>query len=188
MAKRKSFATGGEAKKRRHVRRATERESSDPITLSTSAKFKYAWKKLRKAGWTLKSPSSRSLDSRYRYSRPESDPRGTEGEDFLLGEASVVKYVSEQNQLQLPVNDAMLIQVSIISGGERHHTSQSDPHGGDADWGRGQGDGGARDGVGRGRGPDDSTRPANSGRGGSDAEMEVNAAPAKQDECCANCS
>ncbi|KAI9992377.1 hypothetical protein PInf_017779 [Phytophthora infestans] len=49
MAKRKSFATGGEAKKRRHVRRATERESSDPITLSTSAKFKYAWKKLRKA-------------------------------------------------------------------------------------------------------------------------------------------
>ncbi|KAI9992121.1 hypothetical protein PInf_017505 [Phytophthora infestans] len=111
MAKRKSFATGGEAKKRRHVRRATERESSDPITLSTSAKFKYAWKKLRKAGWTLKSPSSRSLDSRYRYSRPESDPRGTEGEDFLLGEASVVKYVSEQNQLQLPVNDAMLIQV-----------------------------------------------------------------------------
>jgi len=64
-------------------------------SLGGVAVFKSAWAALKKAGWTSKKPSTKCLDSRYKYIRPGGRSDGIEGDDFLLGELAVLRYVEE---------------------------------------------------------------------------------------------
>ncbi|KAG3100307.1 hypothetical protein PI125_g14791 [Phytophthora idaei] len=151
MAKRKVNATGGGGEKRKRVMRGTERGCSGATTLSTTAAFKYAWKKLRKAGWTTDTATL--------------NPRGKEDEAFDVGEASVVKYVSDQKQLHYPTAYALLVPASAMGGeGRAPPPPDQDGRGGAGD-GRGIG---RRCGATRGgaRGRHDGARSAAAGRGG----------------------
>ncbi|KAF1794485.1 hypothetical protein GQ600_27955 [Phytophthora cactorum] len=53
------------------------------------------WGALVKAGWTSKRPSSKCLDSRYKYIRPGGRRDGEEGADYLLGELAVLRYIED---------------------------------------------------------------------------------------------
>ncbi|KAE9169441.1 hypothetical protein PF005_g27972 [Phytophthora fragariae] len=59
------------------------------------AVFKIAWTALKKAGWTSKKPSTKCVDSRYKYIRPGGKHDGIEGVDFILGELAVLRYADE---------------------------------------------------------------------------------------------
>ncbi|KAL3658040.1 hypothetical protein V7S43_016885 [Phytophthora oleae] len=100
MAKRKHDGADGDADDRQTQKRqrrlppmdggaANEGASSMPSAsdLGGSIAFKEAWQLLKRDGWQHKPPPRRSLDLQYRYIRPGGDPNGTEGDDYLLGEA-----------------------------------------------------------------------------------------------------
>ncbi|KAL3663801.1 hypothetical protein V7S43_011214 [Phytophthora oleae] len=54
--------------------------------------FKSMWQEFKGSGWTRRAPPRRSLDDRYRYTRPHASADGEEGEDFFLGEEAVLDY------------------------------------------------------------------------------------------------
>ncbi|KAG3231736.1 hypothetical protein PI124_g23169 [Phytophthora idaei] len=73
------------ARKRRRVRSSLEGAPAETVsTLGGVAVFKDVWEWLVKAGWTSKRPSSKSLDSRYKYVRPGGRHDGNEGDGYLL--------------------------------------------------------------------------------------------------------
>ncbi|KAG3112114.1 hypothetical protein PI125_g8516 [Phytophthora idaei] len=82
------------ARKRRRVRSSLEGAPTETASaLGGVAVFKDVWGWLVKAGWTSKRPFSKSLDSRYKYVRPGGRHDGNEGDDYLLGELAVLRYV-----------------------------------------------------------------------------------------------
>ncbi|GMF36717.1 unnamed protein product [Phytophthora fragariaefolia] len=65
--------------------------AAPPVADATDAfLFKDAWRVFRSDGWAAKPPPTRSLDTRYRYVRPGGNFAGTEGIDYVLGEAGVI--------------------------------------------------------------------------------------------------
>ncbi|KAF1792551.1 hypothetical protein GQ600_9102 [Phytophthora cactorum] len=64
------------------------------------------WGWLVKAGWTSKRPSSKSLDSRYKYVRPGGRHDGNEGDDYLLGELAVLRYVEIMRVIEVAAEQA----------------------------------------------------------------------------------
>ncbi|KAF1780436.1 hypothetical protein GQ600_25553 [Phytophthora cactorum] len=70
------------------------------------AVFKDVWGWLVKAGWTSKRPSSKSLDSRYKYVRPGGRHDGNEGDDYLLGELAVLRYVEIMRVIEVAAEQA----------------------------------------------------------------------------------
>ncbi|KAL4111416.1 hypothetical protein PRIC1_003096 [Phytophthora ramorum] len=98
MTKRNSDGGPTTARKRRRLTSASVDGAAIPANAYGGVlQFRHAWKNLRKAGWTSKPPSGgQSLDCRYRYIRPCGNPRGVEGEDYLLGEDAVLRYVETQ--------------------------------------------------------------------------------------------
>ncbi|KAF1780030.1 hypothetical protein GQ600_20999 [Phytophthora cactorum] len=73
---------------------SVERASAETArSLGGVAAFKDVWGSLVKAGWTSKRPSSKCLDSRYKYIRPGGRRDGEEGTDYLLGELAVLRYI-----------------------------------------------------------------------------------------------
>ncbi|KAG3110415.1 hypothetical protein PI125_g10020 [Phytophthora idaei] len=84
------------ARKRRRVRSSVERASAETArSLGGVAAFKDVWGALVKASWTSKRPSSKCLDSRYKYIRPGGRHDGEEGADYLLGELAVLRYIED---------------------------------------------------------------------------------------------
>ncbi|KAG3120802.1 hypothetical protein PI125_g820 [Phytophthora idaei] len=94
--KRKSDDQSPSDGRRPHHRvRSDEPTAETASSLGGAALFKDVWGALVKAGWTSKRPSSRSLDSRYKYIRPGGRHDGEEGTNFLLGELAVLTYVKD---------------------------------------------------------------------------------------------
>ncbi|KAG7376331.1 hypothetical protein PHYPSEUDO_013721 [Phytophthora pseudosyringae] len=58
--------------------------------------FRSVWREQKAQRWTNKRPPSRSLDDRFRYSRPGCSPDGAEGVNFLLGEEAVLEYYANK--------------------------------------------------------------------------------------------
>ncbi|KAF1780933.1 hypothetical protein GQ600_24227 [Phytophthora cactorum] len=55
---------------------------------------------------TSKRPSSKSLDSRYKYVRPGGRHDGNEGDDYLLGELAVLPYVENLHVSEVAAEQA----------------------------------------------------------------------------------
>ncbi|KAG6950092.1 hypothetical protein JG688_00014333 [Phytophthora aleatoria] len=92
MAKRGLRSEPVATRKRRRLAVAAV-TSSSTSTYGGVVAFKHAWKEFLKDGWTSQPPPRQSLDDRYRHIRPEGDPAGKEGLDFLLWEAAVMRFV-----------------------------------------------------------------------------------------------
>ncbi|KAG7380931.1 hypothetical protein PHYPSEUDO_006605 [Phytophthora pseudosyringae] len=91
-------------------RRSRTSASEGGTALSANAvsgvlQFRYAWQNFRRVGWTSKPPpGGKSLNCRYRYVRPGGNPRGVEGEDFVLGEDAVVRFFDTQEAVAAAVS------------------------------------------------------------------------------------
>ncbi|KAE9058582.1 hypothetical protein PF007_g31251, partial [Phytophthora fragariae] len=68
--------------------------------------FKDVWGALVKAGWTSERPSSKCLDTRYKYIRPGGRHDGAEGVDYLLGELAILRYTEDLRVSEVPAEDA----------------------------------------------------------------------------------
>ncbi|KAG3060941.1 hypothetical protein PI125_g24808 [Phytophthora idaei] len=80
------------------MRSSVERASAETArSLGGVAAFKDVWGALVKAGWTSKRPSSKCLDSGYKYIRPGGRHDGEEGTDYLLGELAVLRYIEDMH-------------------------------------------------------------------------------------------
>ncbi|EEY69554.1 uncharacterized protein PITG_19193 [Phytophthora infestans T30-4] len=70
------------ARKRRCVRTGSEEAPDETASsLGGVAVFNSEWRALAKARWTSKQPSTKSLDTRYKYIRPGRRHDGEEGAD-----------------------------------------------------------------------------------------------------------
>ncbi|KAE9080027.1 hypothetical protein PF006_g27393 [Phytophthora fragariae] len=92
------------ARKRRRVSSRYPMETAS--SLGGVAVFKDVWGALVKAGWTSKRPSSKCLDTRYKYIRPGGRHDGAEGVDYLLGELAVLRYIEDLRVSEVSVEDA----------------------------------------------------------------------------------
>uniref|UniRef100_H3H812 Uncharacterized protein n=1 Tax=Phytophthora ramorum TaxID=164328 RepID=H3H812_PHYRM len=107
--KRKCTGPVGASKRRRAGSGVDTTPAESASSLGGVAVFKGAWAALKKAGWTSKKPSSKGLDSRYKYIRPGGRHDGVEGADFLLGELAVLRYV----ELALELNVEKTVVTSL---------------------------------------------------------------------------
>ncbi|KAE8952711.1 hypothetical protein PR001_g33174, partial [Phytophthora rubi] len=92
------------ARKRRRVSSRYPMETAS--SLGGVAVFKDVWGALVKAGWTSKRPSSKCLDTRYKYIPPGGRHDGAEGVDYLLGELAVLRYIEDLRVSEVPAEDA----------------------------------------------------------------------------------
>ncbi|GMF47657.1 unnamed protein product [Phytophthora fragariaefolia] len=85
----------------RKRRRVLSGDGGTPATTASTlggvAVIKEVWRALVKEGWTSKRPSTKTLDSRYKYILPGGKYDGVEGSDFLLGELAILEYVEALN-------------------------------------------------------------------------------------------
>ncbi|KAE8880916.1 hypothetical protein PF003_g34831 [Phytophthora fragariae] len=109
----------------RNRRRVSSRYPMETASsLGGVAVFKDVWGALVKAGWTSKRPSSKCLDTRYKYIRPGGRHDGAEGVDYLLGELAVLRYIEDLRVSEVPAEDAApgTIGQEVVAGcgaGER---------------------------------------------------------------------
>ncbi|KAG3014551.1 hypothetical protein PC120_g12615 [Phytophthora cactorum] len=95
------------ARKRRRVRSSLEGAPTETASaLGGVAIFKDVLGWLVKAGWASKRPSSKSLDSSYKYFRPGGRHDGKEGDDYLLGELAVLRYVENMRVIEVAAEQA----------------------------------------------------------------------------------
>ncbi|KAG2770396.1 hypothetical protein PC116_g14952 [Phytophthora cactorum] len=95
------------ARKRRRVRSSLEGAPTETTSaLGGVAIFKDVLGWLVKAGWASKRPSSKSLDSSYKYFRPGGRHDGKEGDDYLLGELAVLRYVENMRVIEVAAEQA----------------------------------------------------------------------------------
>ncbi|KAG3071201.1 hypothetical protein PI125_g22802 [Phytophthora idaei] len=95
------------SRKRRRVRFSLEGAPTETASsLGGVAVFKDVWEWLVKARWTSKRPSSKCLDSRYKYVRPGGRHDGKEGDGYLLGELAVLRFIEDMRASEVAVEEA----------------------------------------------------------------------------------
>ncbi|KAK1930141.1 hypothetical protein P3T76_014375 [Phytophthora citrophthora] len=68
--------------------------AAEPHAASEKA-FQARWRELKKAGWTSKRPTGLGLSVNFTYLKPGKTIKDVKGEDVLVGEEALMKYLDK---------------------------------------------------------------------------------------------